>query len=461
MRETRIIAEPFEFVTITEFQCKRALNEHGFIEMKGVISRENAEKYQAEAVKETWVTVKLVNESEEDKIFFCGIVTKLLIEKENLVNTLSFTAKTGSYMLDLVQHNRSFQKSSYTYEEVLENTLSSGNGKFMMLEKQGDKINRFLMQYKETDWEFICRLAGCANTVIIPEFLIPGKNLYFGYKKNAKKEEIIADNYRITQEHEVFQRRKNKNDNMGSGDQFVYEIESREVYSLGDTIIFQGKDLVVGKITSQLEGQELKHTYMLHTKAMGFQLEEGNHKITGVSLKANVINVNKTEVTIQIQDDENKSSCGSRWFDFATVYSTSDGTGWYCMPEIGDEVRINFPDSEEDNAYVVSCIHLDNGSRENPDEKSWKNKQRKEILFTPTSLILRNNRGMSIEIDDAEGIKVVSDKKIIVQADQDISISSGAGVQMSASDSMLLSQGGASIQMNDTINISGGKIYMN
>lgn len=63
--------------------------------------------------------------------------------------------------------------------------------------------------------------------------------------------------------------------------------------------------------------------------------------------------------------------------------------------------------------FLVSCIHLDNGSRENPDEKSWKNKHRKEILFTPDSLILRNNKGMSIEIDDS-GRNCYAFKKVLL-----------------------------------------------
>ncbi|MDE6951979.1 MAG: phage baseplate assembly protein V [Lachnospiraceae bacterium] len=445
MREVRIMVEPFEFISIAEFQCKKEINEHGCIEIKGMVSEKNARKYQNSSEKETWVTVKLRDEEGEDNIFFNGIITNLLIEKENLVHMLSFTAKTGSYLLDLALHRRSFQRESYTYDEILENCLTPDKGKFIMLEKKGDKINRFLMQYKETDWEFIKRLSSYAETVIMPEFSITGRKLYFGFKKENKKHEIITNNYRIIQNDE----------------QVLYEVESREAYSLGDIVTFRGKELVIGRIMSRLSGQELKHIYTFQAKAAGVRHEKGNQKLAGISLKANVTGVNKTRVSIRIQDDENKNDSGSRWFDFATVYSTPDGTGWYCMPEVGDEVRVNFPDREEEHAYVASCVHLNNNNRENPDEKSWKNKQGKEILFTPEALIFRNNKGMSIEINDSEGIKVISDKKIILQADQAINISSGTEMRISALDSMLLSQGGASIQMDDTINISGGKIYMN
>lgn len=462
MREIRIVVEPFEFINFLSVNCVKELNEHGKMEIKGMISKDKVTEYQNMAFKETWVAVKLLNENNEGMTFFNGILTELQIKKENQVNILSITVKTGSYLLDLIPHIRSYQKDSYTYDKILEDCLEADSGKVILFDKQGISINRFLMQYKETDWEFIKRLAGYARVAIVPEDMIPGRNVYFGYPNSVKREMIETDSYSIIQDYEEYQKRKNKNnDDITNNDIYLYKVKSREVYSLGETIIFQGKRLVIGKIISCLTGQELQHTYLLRTKVMGTQIEEDNLNIVGVSLKANVVNVDRTKVMIEIQSDENKNNTGSRWFDFATVYSTPDGTGWYCMPEIGDEVRLVFPDKYEESAYVSSCVHIESESRTNPDEKSWKNKQGKEIVFTPESLILRNNKGMSIEISDSEGIKVVSNKKVAIQAADDISVSSEAGIQMSAADSMLLSQGGASIQMNDSITIGGGKIYMN
>lgn len=462
MREIRIVVEPFEFINFLSVNCVKELNEHGTIEIKGMISKDRVTEYQSMAFKETWVAVKLFNENNEGMTFFNGILTELQIEKENQVNILSITVKTGSYLLDLVPHTRSYQKESFTYDEVIENCLASDAGKCIMFDKQGMKINRFLMQYKETDWEFIKRLAGYAGTAVIAEDMFSGRNVYFGYPDSVKREMIKTDSYSVIQDYEEYQKRKNTNNNdITINDLYLYKVKSREVYSLGETVIFQGKRLVIGKIISCLAGQELQHTYLLRTKAMGTQIEEDNLNIAGTSLKANIVNVDRTKVMIEIQSDENRNHAGSRWFDFATVYSTLGGTGWYCMPEIGDEVRLVFPDKCEESAYVSSCVHTESESRTNPDEKSWKNKQGKEIIFTPESLILRNNKGMSIEISDSEGIKVVSNKKVAIQAAEDISVSSEAGIQMSATDSMLLSQGGASIQMNDSIIIGGGKIYMN
>lgn len=461
MREVRIETVPFEMISIQSVKCLKRLNEHGVITIKGIVSQKNAEEYQMLALDETWVTVKLIDENGGEQMLFNGILTEMHIAKEGRVNTLAFTAKTGSYLLDLVRHIRTYQKESYTYDQILRDCLSPDSGEYIMLDKQGETVGNFFVQYHESDWEFIKRLAAYAKTVLIPEDVVAGRKVYFGYRSLAQAEFIETDSYRIIQDYGDYKKRTTEMPDIAKEDTQIYEVVSREIYGLGNPVIFQGRELVIGKIVSKLIGQELIHTYTLHSKSWGYRGMNANAKIAGISLKANVSGVEKTKVLIQIAEDENQDNSGYRWFDFATVYSSPDGTGWYCMPENGDKVRIVFPDQHEKNAYVVSCVHVTDAGRKNPNEKSCKNKQQKEILFTPDTLIMRNNDGMSIEISDSEGIKIISNKKIMLQADDDVCINSESGVQVSASNQMLLSQGGAIIQMSDSIVIGGGKIYMN
>ncbi len=62
-----------------------------------------------------------------------------------------------------------------------------------------------------------------------------------------------------------------------------------------------------------------------------------------------------------------------------------DGAEWYCMSEVGDEVRVVFPDNCEEHAYVASSVHIGSaGGRTNPDEKFWRNRHNKEIRSQPS-----------------------------------------------------------------------------
>lgn len=67
-----------------------------------------------------------------------------------------------------------------------------------------------------------------------------------------------------------------------------------------------------------------------------------------------------------------------------------------------------------------------------------------------------------MELSDHEGIKISSNKDIIVESQKDIQIvSKNAGVNMTAGSMFSMRQGTAQIQMDKEINIGGGKIYMN
>lgn len=464
MRAVRMETEPFEFVNILDLNCKREVNCHGVLRMSGLIRQEKEQEYLEMAGKETWVNVSAISESGEKTCFFHGILTGLWIKRDDQVSVLTVEIKTGSFLLDIEKHTRSFQDSGFLYAEVIRTCLDPASGKVIMLEKKEETTGRSLLQYHETDWEFMKRLASYAGTVLIPEDITLGKKVYFGYRKNRPSEEMEADSYRMEQDYEGYK----KKESMGMGglalqDSISYTVRTREIYQLGECVNFAGHTYVICRIDSNFRGQELSHEYHLSTKKRGQLPAFYNHALTGVSLKAEVIAVEKTMVKVRIQEDENKDNCRNCWFDYATVYSTPDGTGWYCMPEIGDMVRLVFPDEHEDSAYVSGSIHTGAaGGRSNPNEKSWKNRQNKEILFTPGSIILRNNNGLLLELSDGEGIKLCSNRDILVQSEGDVRIASGgSGIQMLSGGSILMQQGAAKIKMDDTINISGGKIYMN
>lgn len=95
------------------------------------------------------------------------------------------------------------------------------------------------------------------------------------------------------------------------------------------------------------------------------------------------------------------------------------------------------------------------------DEKSIKNKQGKEVLFKPDRLVFTNNKGMSIEIVDDEGILIESDKSITIKAKENIGIiSMEQGVEMSAPEKIAFQQGSTMLELADDINVQGGRVNM-
>ena len=242
----------------------------------------------------------------------------------------------------------------------------------------------------------------------------------------------------------------------------MYRVESRDWHALGDWISFQGELFFISRIETIYRGNELLHTYTLKPKqglAVSRIYLQG---LTGISLMGKVTGVADERVQIRLDIDENGQS-GSRWFPFASIYSSADGTGWDCMPEEGDHIRLNFPTDDEADAYGVNACQENqgNGYRTNPDHKIWRNKEGKEIRLTPNRVLLTNNKGMSVELDDGSGIRIKSNGFVMIDAAKTISIHSAeAGLELAASSKITLEQGETKMEMSDGISLSGAEVKM-
>ena len=109
--------------------------------------------------------------------------------------------------------------------------------------------------------------------------------------------------------------------------------------------------------------------------------------------------------------------------------------------------------------FRSSAVHKETDSaRQNPDFKSLKTKYGKEILFTPDSIIMTNHQGMTVEMNDKEGISIVSDKDIIIEAEDNLTISSENGsLLIGAQDSLQVKQGGTTMTLKEDIFFTGGE----
>ena len=356
---------------------------------------------------------------------------------------------TGSSLMEEKVHTRGFSKGNGEYTDIL-NTLKEGyeEAYYITGEEVKGVLPGFLVQYEENDWNFIKRIAALKQTVIMPDYQSKGVKYFFGMPKRESRV-LTSNDVRIVVNKEYT----------------VYEVKSREIHNLGDRVSFNRKDYRIVKIVSKTEGSELYHTYYL-TQDIDYivkQEKKYDFKIIGASLYAKVTNVEKEKVKIAIEDIENKDEEIGGWFDFSTVYSSKDGAGWYCMPEKGDRVRLYFPTENEENAYVCSAVHENegNGIRTNPENKIWRNKYGKEIRLTPDGILISAGSGDYIELKDNEGVKIVSSGSIHIKARDTLEISSeDSNISIAAGKRIMLLQDGTQIILKDGISVSGDGVHI-
>ncbi len=318
------------------------------------------------------------------------------------------------------------------------------------------------MQYQETDWAFVKRLASMNQTVLMPSCTEPGEKYYFGLPDGLGAGSAAPTEYRTQCDIEEYWQKKGRGMDISPQDTISYIWEDREIYELGGSGIIDGQKMTIWKIETHMRGNELYHTYHMRRKA-GLSVPVAyNYKISGVSLLGNVLEIDREKILVELEKDENKKNTGKRWFPYATIYSAKDGSGWYCMPEKGDKIRLYFPTEKEKDSYAASAYHEgDGGLRVNPECKFWRNREGKEIRLSPEKILLTNNDGTYIELSDTEGIKMVSNNEITIWANNGMFIgSANSSIEFSAPKKITLKQGSTEMKLGGDLNLSGAQIKL-
>lgn len=464
MREYQIKIEPFQFIALQELCIKRETNEHGQAVVTMRIKEEWKEAYMGILSKETWVKIMGIGETENDgsavhAILFCGLVTDFEFDSDGYETILKLELTSGSIMMDLNPHFRVFQNESALCAGIHQQLVCAyQEGQAVCMEGDEDRTGGVLVQHGETDWEFLKRVAGRTGLYLAPEAWKKGVRYTIGLSKGRERT-IVEDRIKIKFDVKEYMRKiRNGMPEVQILDMPELIVTEREIWGLGDKILYQGRDYFVWKLFTEYNGAECIHTYYLRTKEAVRALPIMHEELAGCSFDATVVAVQKDKVQIEIAQDEWNGLDGKKWFLYSTVYSSSDGTGWYCMPEVGDSVRLYVPEKEEDS-FVISAVHKETDrSRQNPDFKSLKTKYGKEILFTPDSILITNNQGMMVEMNDSEGITITSDKDIVIEAEDNLTVSSAnASLLIAANDILQVKQGGTSMTLNGDIAFTGGE----
>ena len=451
MRAELLETVGFEFIDIQEFYSELLPNKHGRATIGGTISGSNKEEYLSSGGKLTQIIAKTYEG--KSIVLFCGIITYCNIKSNGDVHYMTLGLMTQSIFMDGKEHIRTFQNEGVKYRDIIDIIIEGyNNSAFIMTSGDDKKTHGFMCQYKETDWEYIKRLAFSANTVIYPDYSVEGVKFFIGLP--SKQENCLRSEY-----YELGVD-SGEGSLLDSG-KVYYKIAVREHYDIGERLTFLDEKLAVVARVSRLEYREVINEYILMKESDVKTKAYQNEKLIGAALFAKVSQVENELVRVSIDDDENDSD-DKAFLNYATVYSSPEGGSWYCMPEVGDRVIVKFPDANEQNVYVQNAFHVgSSGGRDNPEIKFFKNKEGKEIRLSPESVLITDNNGSSIEIKDDKGISIKSNGMISIAAKTEVLIeSSNAGISLTSPTSVQITQNGTQIEMNDGITHQGSKVYL-
>lgn len=453
----------YDFEKIIELKIVREINEHAKLKIRGIISEENEDKYVEEANDKSFINISVNDNENNIKNLFQGIVTDISIDTQNNVRILEIEALSRTYLMDIKKMVRTFQDENYTYMDVI-NILNNENGNVLAMDNITDdkKIDKLIVQYKETDWELIKRLASHFNAGLIPECQLDGTKYIIGMRKDGISYSLDEFNYSIKKSiHEYKEKYENGIETLNDMNLISYEITTNKMLNLCEAVNFNGKNLYVYKAIIEICDSEFINKYVLRDeKGMKIQ-KKYNDKLIGLSLKGNILDTKNDVVKIKLDIDSSQNKDTAKWFPYSTVYSSEDGTGWYCMPEVGDAIRLYFPDNEEKNAYAISSVNLKSSNSQKRSDPSVKNigtKYGKQLVMKPGAVEIIGGNNLLMRMTDDGGIEIKSDKKIILDAQDDIEIKGKAKVSIKGDEGVDLTQNSANLAIKDDVKMTGGKV---
>lgn len=463
MKEIQLRVESFEEYRVDDCKGVQEVNQHMQYNFQGLIPISKMKEYAALGASDQWFHV-YVSDEQDESVWLCGVISGMEMDVEGQTCRMGLTLVSGSALMDLKPHIRTFQSEALEYGQLLDTCNSSyEKAAKIMTAGSGRQIGQLVVQYKETDWEFLKRLAGQNHTVLVADVQTKGSKYYFGLPRREIGIAADIQEYHTQFDGNEYREKKSQGLSVASHDFESYIWESRELYQLGDIGKIEGRELIVWKIETEMRGNELYHRYYVKP-ANGFQTSlQENGKISGASLFGTVTNVEDERVQVTLQEDENAEGTGNRWFSYATVYSSPDGTGWYCMPEKGDRIRLYFPTSRESDAYAASAYHEAGSSlRTDPSCKFWRNKQGKEVRLAKDRILVTNNDGTYMELSDEDGINIVSSGSVRIQAQGTMEVSSNDSlIELNAKNKVSIRQGTTELTVDKSgFNVKGSRVKL-
>lgn len=400
---------------VNEFSMNLMAGFHARAEFSAVTKIEIA----SEKLKEEMAGKPLGIAALDGAILFNGIIQDIGFCEESGYGILTGSLRSGSTLLDTEIKSRSFQDISMTYKDVIEKVLKDTYhaGAVFASGKYDEPIEKPIIQYEETDWQFINRLASRCESFIMPDITQPKPWIYFGMKQNGK--EVKFD------EREYSQKAAEKYYYMGAeeggwrkGDYYHVDVESTQNYEIGDTATFKEKSLKICEKSAIYLQNEVIYTYVLAKESYNQAKRYDNRKIAGMTLLGTVLETAGETLKIHLDIDKEQ--------EVGTAYPyhwvPPSGNLMYLMPKCGTRVSLYCPDSDEQKAVAINCVRTNGGScgtceaMGNFENRCLTTEHGKQVYFHPGTMGFIGGSGMLSQTDETGTVAQSSLKMKIIAA---------------------------------------------
>ncbi len=428
---------------IKKIHIEETINNHSTLILQAILTDE----MRAEMIHELDQVINLYYAGEEATSLFQGHIRKISINTEGDLYSLYLEASSYTYGMDITRRSRSFQDINMTSHEVIKSIMKDYPQSDCLLEIPNEPIGELVVQYEETDWAFIKRFISRYQAGLYPENGFTNIRYHAGVPRQYAKVNWEDLPYEISKDLQDYNEiQSNSLPDMAPIHYVTYKVGAYDYLSLGTEVNYKEMTFYIHHIERKLEGGELISYYFLRQKKGLRQKKLYNERITGVSIDGVILQVQRNRVRVQLEIDNAQDVAKAYWFPYSTVSASSGGSGWYCMPEIGESVRAYFPIHDEKEGYVITNIksHTPDTPQEgdmmgDPTNKNISTAQDKQVIFTPEGVFIVADSGNgqinlkldgSVEVSGIDNISITAIEDVSLRAEKEAMISADKKIDL-------------------------------
>jgi hypothetical protein len=461
------IRSPYQIQQLTKLKIVRRINCHTTVYYTGIIPEAKKDEYIRKATADDCFEI-CAKDGLIPRTLFKGLVSDVAIKAVRDIYYLEVEGVSHTAKMDVKLKNRSFQNKDGKFKKLLDEVVSGYSGcDIKDNASNGALLDKFILQRNETDWQFVKRLASRFNAFLIPYDLVEQPKLWFGFPDEDAGEIKLPDNlqYSIGKNLKSYAELFENDFASVTDTDFVYfVIKSGQYYPLGFEVIFKGIKLIVAQSIAELTGGSLIYEYLLCPKEGLNQKPFRNHQILGASLGGKVIDRDGDKIRAHLDIDPKQDKDTAWWFPYATFYTAEGNTGFYCPPQLGDQIRVYFPTVKEEEGFAMDSIRKDKDrcrKTQNPEVKHFGTSHGKELKMADQEFSItakdQQEGQIVIRFDAQKGVEIRSDNEINLKTKKTLAIDIEKQTSIKAGDEIQLVCGSSSIQMDGAIHIGAPK----
>ena len=284
---------------------------------------------------------------------FCGYPEKVEIKEEGRYRIADVQAVSGTILLDQKKCNRVFQKKAQTYMGIANTVTADTEHSACILPGSDMQTGGTLIQYQETDWNFLKRMASQLGLPLVPDISYYYPRFYLGLPEGEKKElgEILSCDMCFDGRYYAVSGRCT----VDRKDFICYDVVTGTRLSLGDRVTYEGRELTVSRKKTELVRGEVIFTYRLAGSSYTWVPWEDNLDYTGMSFVGAIVGTQGEQVEVAFDIDQ--TAAGGNRYGFAPA----TGNLMYCMPQKGTKTSLYIGNGDEAQGIATGCIRT-NGS---------------------------------------------------------------------------------------------------